>query len=58
MPADGSHVARLLVFVNVPDNIVGQAVHAVARAACHLGEALRLGLVLEGVARKVYACDA
>ena len=50
-----SHVAGLLVLVDVPDDVVWQAVHAVARAAGHLGEALRLGLVLERVRGEVDA---
>ena len=50
-------IALLLLGVNVPDNIVGQADHLIPRALGHLCKALGLGLVLEGVARKVDACE-
>lgn len=50
-----SGVARLLIRVNVPDDIVGQSEHAVARALRHLGEAFCLGLVLECVGGEVDA---
>lgn len=40
----------------MPDDVVGQAVDLVVGALGHLGEALGLGLVLEGVAGKVDAC--
>ena len=49
-------ITGLLVRVDVPDDVVGQAVHAVAGAFGHLREALRLGLVFEGVAGEVDAC--
>jgi hypothetical protein len=50
-----SHVAGLLVLIDVPHDVIGQPVHAVAGAPRHLGEALRLGLVFERVAWEVYA---
>jgi len=49
----GLCVTALLIGVDVPDDVVGQAVDAVPGALGHLGEAFCLGLVLEGVAREV-----
>lgn len=46
-------IAALLLRVNMPHNVIGQAVYAVTGAFGHLGEALRLRLVLEGVAWEV-----
>ena len=48
-------VTRLLLRIYVPDDIVGQTIDAVSRAFGHLSEPLGLGLVLEGVARKIDA---
>jgi hypothetical protein len=50
-------VARLLVGVSVPNNVVGQAEHLLACTSGHLCEAFRLGLVLEGVRGEINACD-
>lgn len=50
------YIAALLLGVNVPHNVVGEANHLVAGPPSHLGEPLRLGLVLESVARKVDSC--
>lgn len=49
-------VSWLLVRVDVPDDVVGQAVNSVAGSLGHLGETFCLGLVLEGVAWEVDAC--
>lgn len=51
-----SQVAGLLVGVNVPNNVVGQANDLVAGTLGHLGEALGFGLVLESVRGEVDAC--
>lgn len=50
-------VAGLLVSVSVPYDVIGQAVHFLACALGHLGEAFCLGLVLEGVRGEINACD-
>lgn len=39
--------------VDVPDDVIGQADHLVARSLGHFGEALGLGLVFERVTREV-----
>lgn len=51
-----SRVARFLVGVDVPDDVVRKTVHAIAGTLCHFRKAFCLGLVLEGVAGEVYAC--
>ena len=48
-----SGIAGLLVRIDVPDDVVGQSVDAVAGPLGHFGEALGLGLVLECVGREV-----
>lgn len=48
-------LARFLVRVDVPDDVVGEADDFVFCALGHLGEALCLGLVLECVAGEVDA---
>lgn len=48
-------VPWFLVRVDVPDDVVGQTVDAVACALCHFGEPFRLGLVLKGVAGEIDA---
>lgn len=48
-------IARLLVSVDMPDDVIRQTVDAVPGPLCHLGEALRLGLVLECVGGEVDA---
>jgi hypothetical protein len=52
---DKLSIAGLLVGIDMPDDIVGQPVDAVARALCHFGEPLRLGLVLKSVAGEIDA---
>ena len=42
----------------MPDNIIRQAVHAVARSSRHLGEAFCFRLVFEGVAGEVDTCES
>jgi hypothetical protein len=51
--ADGLFVAALLLGVDMPNNVVGEAVDAVTRTLGHLGKTFGLGLVLEGVAGEV-----
>lgn len=51
----GLYVPALLFGVDVPHDVVWQANDLVACPSRHFGEAFRLGLVLEGVARKVDA---
>ena len=48
-------VARFLLGVNVPDDVVGQAKDAVAGPLGHLRKAFGVGLVLEGVSGEVDA---
>ena len=50
-----SGIAGLLVRIDVPDDVVGQSVDAVAGPLGHFGEALGLGLVLECVGGEVDA---
>ena len=50
-----SGIAGLLVRVDVPDDVVGQAEDFVARALGHLCESFGFGLVLECVTREVDA---
>ena len=50
-----SGIARLLLGVDVPDDVVRQSHDLVPGSLGHLGEALRLGLVLEGIAGEVDA---
>lgn len=50
-------ITRFLLSVNVPHNIIRQTVHAVTSSLGHFREALRLGLVLEGVAGEVDTFD-
>jgi len=49
----GSCVSRLLLSVDVPNNVVGQTNNTVAGTLGHFGEAFCFRLVLEGVAREV-----
>jgi len=51
-----SRVPGLLFRVNVPDDVIGEAVDAVPGALGHFREALGFGLVFEGVAWEVDAC--
>lgn len=53
----GSCVSGLLLSVNVPYDVVGQTDDTVTGALGHLGKALCLGLVLEGVTREVDSCE-
>ncbi len=46
-------IARLLLRVDMPDNVVGQTLDLVTSAQGHLAKAFGLGLILEGVAGKV-----
>ena len=48
-------ITRLLIRVDMPDDVIGEAIDAVAGALGHFREALRLGLVFEGVAGEVDA---
>lgn len=48
-----SQVTRLLLGINVPDDIVGQTIYFVTSALRHLGESLGFGLVLESVRGEV-----
>ncbi len=48
-----SKVASLLVGIDVPDHVIGQAEDLVSCPLGHLGEAFRFGLVLECVAGEV-----
>jgi hypothetical protein len=48
-------IARFLVSINVPDDIIGQAINTITSALGHLGKAFSLGLILKGVAREVDA---
>lgn len=50
-----SEVARLLIRVNVPDDIVRKTVHLVSSTLGHAGESLGFSLVLESVGREVDA---
>jgi len=50
----GLDVARLLVRVDMPYNVVWQSNDFVAGALSHLREAFSLSLVLESVCREVY----
>lgn len=50
-----SEVARLLIGVDVPHDVVRQAVDSVSCALGHLGESLGLCLVLKGVGGEVDA---
>lgn len=49
-------IPGLLICVNMPDDIVWQAVYSVTGTFRHLGKAFCFGLVLESVAREVDAC--
>jgi len=49
----GLEIPALLLGVDVPDDVVGQAPDAVPGALGHFGEALGFGLVLEGVGGEV-----
>lgn len=49
-------IARLLLRVNMPYNIVWKTIDAVSGALGHFRKALGFGLVLEGVAGEVDAC--
>jgi hypothetical protein len=53
-----SGVARLLLRVDVPDDVVGETVYAVSRSFGHLCKTLGFGLVFEGVAWEIYACES
>lgn len=48
-------IARLLVRVDVPDDVVGETDDLVSGAFGHFGEPFRLGLVFEGVAWEIDA---
>lgn len=52
----GLAVAGLLLRVNVPDHVVGQAIHLVASALRHLCKTFGFGLVLKRVRGEVDAC--
>jgi hypothetical protein len=52
-----SSIARFLVGVSVPYDVIRQAVDFFARAPGHFGETFCLGLVLESVRGEVNACD-
>lgn len=56
-PVSSLSVARLLVGVSVPDDVIRQAVHFFAGTLGHLCEAFGFGLVLESVGGEVDACD-
>lgn len=51
----GLRISTLLLGINMPNDVVGQTVDAIACALSHLRETLSLGLVLKGVAREVDA---
>jgi hypothetical protein len=51
----GLRISGFLFRVDMPDNIIWQPVNAVASSFGHFGESFGLGLVLEGIARKVDA---
>lgn len=48
-------ITRLLVSVDMPNNIVGEADNIVTCPLCHLGKTLCFGLVLKSIAGKVDA---
>lgn len=48
-------VPGLLIGVNVPDNVIRQAIDAVAGALGHFGKALCFSLIFKGVAGEVDA---
>lgn len=50
-----AQVARLLVSVDVPDDVVGQSDDLVAGTLSHLGESFCFGLVLKGIRGEVDA---
>lgn len=50
-----SRIPWLLFRIHMPNDIIWQPVDTITRPLCHFGEALRLGLVLESIARKVDA---
>ena len=50
-----SSVPRLLFSIDMPDNVVRQAIDAVTSALSHFGKALCFGLVFKGVAGEVDA---
>lgn len=50
-------VSALLVCVDVPYHVVGQTPDTVPCALGHLCETFCLGLVLEGIAWEINACD-
>ena len=52
----GLCVAALLFRVDMPDNVVGEAVDSVPSSFGHFCKPFGLCLILESIAREVYAC--
>lgn len=46
-------ISRLLIRVDMPDDIVWQSIDTVASSVCHFSKAFGFRLVLKGVAREV-----
>lgn len=48
-------ITGLLLGVDMPDNVIRQAVNTISRPLCHLRKSFRLGLVFKGVAGEIDA---